>query len=337
MNILLTCAGRRKYLVDYFKKELVGKGKVIGADMTPSAPALAGCDEYYIVPAVDSPVYISTLLDICKTAKIDAVVSLNDLELPILSLAAAEFANTGTQVVVSSHAVVNVCGDKFETANFANSLGIPTPKTYLSVDLALEGLNNEGVNYPLIVKPRWGSASIGLYVVRTDAELKDAFENCKRVLKSSFLAKLATDENTVIIQEFIEGPEYGVDIFNSLDGVNKGVVLKRKLAMRAGETDKAQTIHSEKLHRYAKKIGDSLGHIGNLDCDFLERNGEFYLLEMNPRFGGGYPFSHEAGANLVKALIQCIEGDSENISIHYDTGLTFAKCDVLVSVPTVSE
>lgn len=337
MNILLTCAGRRKYLVDYFKKELGERGRVIGADMTASAPALAGCDAYHLVPAVDAPNYIESLLAICKSERVDAIISLNDLELPVLAKAKAKFTEIGTQLIVSDERAINICGDKFETCKFAESISIPAPKTYLSTKTAFDALRTRSINYPLIVKPRWGSASIGLYVVNTDAELEEAFATCQRVLANSFLSKLATDSDIVLIQEFITGPEYGVDIFNDLSGANRGVVLKKKLAMRAGETDKAITVHSDKLYAYAKAIGDTLGHIGNLDCDFLERDGEFYLLEMNPRFGGGYPFSHEAGANLVKALLQCIKGQSDEVSIDYEAGLTFAKCDVLVSVPSTVE
>lgn len=337
MNILLTCAGRRKYLVNYFKEELGNQGRVIGADMTASAPALAGCDAYHLVPAVDAPNYIEALLEICKIEKVDAVISLNDLELPVLAKAKERFAELGTQVVVSDENVVNICGDKFETFKFAESIFVPAPRTYLSAEAALHALSSNIVKYPLIVKPRWGSASIGLYVVNSDSELVEAFANCRRILETSFLSKLATDSNVVLIQEFITGPEYGVDIFNDLNGVNRGVVLKKKLAMRAGETDKAVTVFSEKLQAYSQAIGQSLGHIGNLDCDFLERDGEFYLLEMNPRFGGGYPFSHEAGANLVKALLQCIRGKGDKVSIAYETGLSFAKCDVIVSVPTSVE
>lgn len=334
MNILLTCAGRRKYLVDYFKQELGDKGRVIGADMSASAPALSGCDTYHLVPAVDEKGYIAALLEICRVERVDAVISLNDLELPILARAKDQFTALGTRLVVSDEKAIDTCGDKYKTFKFAESISVSAPKTFLSTGPAIDALRNKAIEYPLIVKPRWGSASIGLYVVNNDNELQDAFANCKRVLSASFLSKLATDDNVVLIQEFITGPEYGVDIFNDLNGVNHGVVLKKKLAMRAGETDKAITVRSEKLHAYAKTIGDSLGHIGNLDCDFLERDGEFYLLEMNPRFGGGYPFSHESGANLVKALLQSIDDKSNEITIDYEAGLTFAKCDVLVSVPT---
>ncbi|WP_404401789.1 ATP-grasp domain-containing protein [Idiomarina seosinensis] len=337
MNILLTCAGRRKYLVDYFKTELGNSGRVIGADMTASAPALAGCDVYHLVPSVDAPNYIEALLSICKAEKVDAIVSLNDLELPVLASAKDKFTAVGTKVIVSEEKAINICGDKFETCKFAESISVPAPKTFLSLNDALISLSDNTISYPIIVKPRWGSASIGLYVVNTDSELREAYALCKRILQGSFLSKLATDEKVVLIQEFIRGPEFGVDIFNDLEGSCRGVVLKKKLAMRAGETDKAITIQSEKLKAYADAIGDVLGHIGNLDCDFLERDGEYYLLEMNPRFGGGYPFSHEAGANLVKALLQCLRGESDQISINYKADLTFAKCDVLVSVPSAVE
>lgn len=330
MNILLTCAGRRRYLVDYFKQSLDGKGLVIGTDMSPTAPALEICDRWHLVPNVYDPKYIEILLDICRKEKIAAVISLNDLELPILARHRMEFRSVGAEVVVSNVEAIRLCSDKWATVQLAKELDIPTPATFLDVPSVNEALENGEIRYPLIVKPRWGSASFGLFVAEDAEELPLLFNLCTKRVKSSYLSQFAESDDVVIVQEFISGQEYGLDIFNDLDGRYCGVVCKRKLAMRGGETDKATTVSSERFADHAQRLANRLGHIGNLDCDFLEDERGLFLLELNPRFGGGYPFSHEAGARLTDILLQCLSGQAENITIQYKENMTFSKCDILV-------
>lgn len=334
MNLLFTCAGRRKYLIDYFKSELprFGGGNIIGTDMSSMAPALSSCDKFYEVPSVYSEEYIDTLLEICKKESITAVISLSDLELPILAQNEARFSKLGVILTVSSSGVIDICSDKWKTVEFAMKNDLPVPKTYLSVDEAISDVKLKKVNYPLIVKPRWGSASFGLMVVRTDEELKNRFVKCGLDIEQSHIAEFATEKENVIIQEYIVGKEYGLDIFNDLHSEYKGVVCKEKISMRAGETEKSISVSKDKFDAYAKTIAKSLRHIGNLDCDFLENEHGLFLLELNPRFGGGYPFSHESGGNLVYALLQAISGRQDDIEIDYKYGMVFAKCDEIVNV-----
>lgn len=131
----------------------------------------------------------------------------------------------------------------------------------------------------------------------------------------SILATASVDDNFILIQEVIKGPEYGLDIVNDLDGKYRGVSVKQKLAMRSGETDKAITVDNADIREIGATIGKALGHIGNLDCDVLERDGEYYVLELNPRFGGGYPFSQEAGVNIPKAIVAWVKGEDVDDSI----------------------
>lgn len=331
MNILFTCAGRRKYLVDYFRGEVGPGDKLLGADMTLSAPALAACDKGFKVPSVYADDYTEQLLALCRSEKVDLLISLNDMELPILAKSHGRFAAIGTTVVLGDSRSVDICSDKWLTVEFAESLGIAAPASYLTVADATAAVQAGAVNYPLIVKPRWGSASFGLHVVNSDSELAAAYQQCFDALKLSHLAQFAGSEQSVIIQQYIQGSEYGVDIFNDLSGRYHGLVAKKKLAMRSGETDKAVTVDPDLFADEAQLIGEQLGHIGNLDCDFLEGDDGFYLLEMNPRFGGGYPFSHEAGGNLVKLILDSHAG-KPLAPIKYETNKYFAKCDTLVAV-----
>ena len=136
-----------------------------------------------------------------------------------------------------------------------------------------------------------------------------------------------------MIQQLIKGKEYGLDVMNDLQGNHVAVSVKQKLAMRAGETDKAITVDNVTIREIGATIGKALKHIGNLDCDILEENGEYYVLELNPRFGGGFPFSYEAGVNLPGALIAWAKGESFDVSnLKPRYGVTFAKCDYLVNV-----
>lgn len=330
MNLLFTCVGRRKYLVDYFKSESDFVNKIVGADMSHTAPALHSCDEWYQVPGIYDPDYIDRILSICEKEKINSIISLNDMELPILIENQEKFNDIGVNLVLSNKNVIDICSDKYKTYEFGLELGIPVPKTYIEVSQAIVDIANDSIKFPLIVKPRWGSASFGLYIVNTIGELEESFTQCHSNLATSYLCQFQQSNQDVIIQEFIEGSEYGVDIFNDLRSTYHGFVAKKKLSMRAGETDKATTVSPRLFLDSATKIGKNLGHIGNLDCDFMERDGEMLLLELNPRFGGGYPFSHEAGANLVKCLLLSMCDRDDEISINYSSDLTFSKCDTIV-------
>ena len=334
MNILFTCAGRRTYLLKYFKEQLGNGGKIIGADMQPTAPALSAADVRVLVPAVYNDQYVDVLYKICQENDVDVLISLNDLELPILASNKAIFEQIGVKVIVSDPNVIDICFDKLKTSEYMESLGLKTPKTYVNLETALRALDSGDVSFPLVIKPRWGSASIGIEFVDNVEDLEVIYALIRRKILRGILGEVSrNDENFILIQERIVGKEFGLDVINDLDGNNVSVIVKQKLSMRAGETDKATTVDDAELRRIGKVIGTNLAHIGNLDCDILERDGEYYVLELNPRFGGGFPFSYEAGVNLPKAIINWSLGlpvDKQLLTPTY--GLTFAKCDYLVDM-----
>ena len=171
MNILFTCAGRRTYLLKYFKENLSEGDKVVATDMQLSAPALQAADVKIQVPAVYDPNYVDITLGICKEQKIDLLLSLNDLELPILSENKARFEALGVKVVVSDPEVIDICFDKYMTAQWVESLGLHAPKTYVRLEDAKRALAAGEVSFPLFMKPRWGSGSIGLESISDMEEL----------------------------------------------------------------------------------------------------------------------------------------------------------------------
>ena len=335
-NFLFTCAGRRNYLLKYFKEALGGKGKIIAADMQMSAPAMAVADISIPVPGVYSAEYIDSLIEICKTENVRALLSLNDLELPLLSTAKDRFEKEGVALIVSSEKIIEICFDKWRTLEFALENNIACPETFLTMNDAIEAIESGKLNFPVTIKPRWGSASIGIEYPESIKELKLAYELINLKINRSILSEASNQDKNraILIQEKISGTEYGLDILNDLEGNNVAVYVKEKLAMRAGETDKAVLRNRPDIKKLGETIGKALKHIGNLDCDIFEKDGELYLLEMNPRFGGGYPFSHMAGANYPAAIISWLEGkkaDSSCFQYYYDKA--FAKCDMLVEVP----
>lgn len=335
MNILFTCAGRRNYLLNFFKEQLTGQGLVMAADMQITAPAMSVADKKFIVNAVYTAGYIDSILKICKDNNIAAVISLNDLELPLLSERKDEFTQIGTKVIVANQDAIDIAFDKKKTIEFASSIGINTPKTFTSLKDALLAIELKQLTFPLVVKPRWGSASIGLEFPTNLEELELAYKMLSLRLSRTMLAEASKSdfENAILIQEKIEGTEYGVDILNNFHGETQQVYVKEKLAMRAGETDKSTLRNNPDIEEIGFKIGNALKHIGNLDCDVFERNGDYYLLELNPRFGGGYPFTHHSGGNYVAAIISWIKGEEFDFS-HFkkEYDIVFSKCDSLIKV-----
>lgn len=335
MNILFTCAGRRNYLINYFKEALNNQGKVFAADMDMTAPALVDADCALKVVSVYDENYISQILDIAKENNITAIISLNDLELPILSENKALFEKENIRVIVSDKNVIDIAFDKFKTHQFLEEIGLNSPKTHINLESAKQAITANELNFPVIVKPRWGSASIGLDIAETIEELELMYKLQKIKLNKSILSTASNVDfdNAILIQEVLKGDEYGLDIVNDFNKNHYGTFARKKLRMRSGETDKAMSIINPEFHKIGKIIGENLQHIGNADCDVFLVNNKPYVLEVNPRFGGGYPFSHEAGVNIAKMYIEWLKGNTNIEALNdYKENIVFSKCDRMLRV-----
>ena len=334
MNILFTCAGRRTYLLKYFKENMQEGDKIVATDMQLSAPALQAADVKLQVPAVYADNYIDKTLNICKEFAIDALISLNDLELPILAEQKERFEALGVKVIVSDTQVIDIAFDKYKTAQWVESLGLNAPKTYIRLADVKNAISTDKVSFPLFLKPRWGSGSIGLETVEDMEELEKIYEQLFKKIKKTILATASVGDEYIMIQEKLTGKEYGLDVMNDLEGNFIAVSVKQKLAMRAGETDKAITVDLPEVREIGATIGRNLKHIGNLDVDIMQRaNGDYCVLELNPRFGGGFPFSYEAGVNLPKAIIEWLKGNTIDKSLLTPIyGKMFAKNDYLIEI-----
>lgn len=310
MNVLLTSAGRRTYLVKYFKSALAGSGEVIVAN-SADCPSFSVADKHVIAPLIYSPNYIPFLLDLCRRESVGLVVPLFDVDIPVLARNSEKFLEIGARAVVPSPEVAEICADKLSSAHALQAAGIPVPVTAASIGVAREMLRSGALCYPLVVKPRWGMGSIGVHTVYTEEELHAACVLVQGEIERSYLRyeTAKAGGNSYLVQEKIQGQEYGMDVMCDLESHFRGVVVRRKLAMRSGETDCAVVVRDECLEHLGARIAECFSHPGNMDVDIFVTEDGPKVLEMNARFGGGYPFSHVAGVDLPKALIAWAKGE----------------------------
>ncbi len=333
MNVLLTCAGRRSHTIAIFKQAVRGSGQVFACDSNADAPALQEAEDSFLVPPVGDPGYLDALLAICRERRVGLLIPALEPELLLLAEARSRFRDTGTVALVSSTRVVATCYDKLETARFLAALNLPVPATCFSLEEANAALAWGELRLPLVIKPRWGVSSIGLAFAEDDEELALYFRlAAKQIARSSFAEVSATDpERCILIQERLDGVEYGLDIVNDLEGRHVCTFVKRKLRMRAGQTDRAVTVRDSRLEELGRTIGQNLGHVGLLDGDVVVTEAACHVIDLNPRIGGGYPFSHLAGANIPAALLAWAAGaEPEAGCFDCEPGVAAARSDGFV-------
>lgn len=299
-NILILSAGTRNKVVQYFKKALSGKGLVIATDCSNLAPAIYDADKYYIVPRMTDDGYLDVILDICKNEKITGVLSLIDPELSLLSENVEKFESVGTIVIGSSYEFCERSLDKYEMYKWLVENGYKCAKSYMDKDEFFADLDNETAKFPVFVKPARGSASISISKV-TDRETVDL---------------LFAHEDGLMIQEFLDGQEIGADVYiDMITGEVVSIFTKKKIKMRAGETDKAVSFKDEKLFELIKEFVIRAGYRGQIDIDIFDINGEYYISEVNPRFGGGYPHAYESGSDHMSLIVNNLEGKANDCVI----------------------
>lgn len=317
LNILFTSVGRRSYLIKYFKEALGDTGKIHVANSIDASPAFKVADYSVVTPLIYSENYIQFLFNYCENNGIDAIISLFDIDLPVLARYKQKFMSIGTTIIVSAPDKIEICNDKWSTFIFLKKNGFQAPETYISLEKAIFDLKSSYVSYPVMVKPRWGMGSIGIFEADNEEELRIFYTKTKKKIQSSYLAYESTKDidESVLIQEKINGQEYGLDVINNLKAEYQTTIVKMKCSMRAGETDCAIIMDNSQLKELGCHLGKLMGHIGNLDVDVILADDKCYILEMNARFGGGYPFSHMAGVNLPKAIIAWLRNEKIDSTI----------------------
>ena len=300
MNILILSAGTRNKVVEYFKENVGDKGKVVATDCSNLAPAVYEADVCYLVPRITAPGYIEQILDICVKEKIDGVFSLIDPELSLLAGERERFLAVGATPILSDYELVETCFDKYRMFELLTDMGIPTGQCYLSKEDFYRDRQKGRIDYPVFVKPVRGSASLNINKVSSDQELETLFH-------------LYDD---LMIQEFMDGQEYGADVYvDMISGKCTSIFVKKKIKMRAGETDKSVSVKNPELFELIRKFVEKCGFCGMIDIDLFEIGGVFYISEVNPRFGGGYPHAYACGVNMPSQVLCNLSGRENPVRI----------------------
>lgn len=293
MNILILSVGTRNKIIRYFKQALRGKGSVIATDMSLLAPALYEADRHYIVPAMTSPDYLGVIFDICQRESVDGILSLIDPELSLLAKHASDFSRIGVTVVGSSYELCERSLDKFQMYQWLAAHRYPCAASYITAEDFRSALDRGEISFPVFVKPARGSASISVSQAHDLETASLLFRQGKHMM----------------IQEYLHGQEIGADVYiDMLSGEAVSIFTKKKIKMRAGETDKAVSFLDPKLFCFIEQFVKEAGFRGQIDIDLFESEGTYYISEVNPRFGGGYPHAYECGCNHMPLIINNLNG-----------------------------
>lgn len=288
MTILFTSVGRRVELIQAFRDaatRLQRKVTIIGSDLSDTAPALLFCDRTVKTPKIADESYIPFLMDYCRENSVDILIPTIDTDLLPLAKAKNDFEKIGTKVYVASEEKVALCRDKRLTSSYFNSLGLKSPQAYDSISAVVE----KGLSFPLFIKPKDGSSSINAY--RADT-LEDLTTFAERI-------------GDFIIQPFISGEEYTVDIFCDWEGKPVYITPRKRLAVRSGEVLKTEIYQDERIISELMTLVEDFRPSGAITVQLIRDNatGEDWYIEINPRFGGGAPLSIKAGADSAEAVI----------------------------------
>ena len=290
MQILFTSVGRRVELIQEFKsaaERLDIDLTIHGTDITDTAPALAFCDKIHIVPKIRDERYIPVLSELCAQEQIDLLIPTIDTDLLLLSENKDKFEKCGTKVMISDCDKVQLCRDKNLTSDFFRSCGLNAPKT-------VNDYSEYNGNYPCFIKPKDGSSSIDAFKVNNSDELKVYAEHIK----------------DYVIQPFISGEEYTVDIFCNFDGDPVYITPRKRLSVRAGEVLKTEICQDKIIIEETKNLIRRFKPCGPITVQLIRDNtGDDYYIEINPRFGGGAPLSMKAGANSAEAILKILSGE----------------------------
>ena len=308
INILITAASRRVALIRTFGqalKRLGLKGRVVTTDLNNTSPGLYFGDRHYIAPLTTDPEYIPHIKSICARENIKLLIPTIDDELPIFGRHREEFEATGVRVPISDEWTCLVCNDKHASSRFFAEAGIPFAKTWLPTEL-----NYRQLQYPLFLKPRNGRGSIGTFPIRDEHELR-------------FFLGYVSDP---VVQEYLEGSEYTIDVLADFIGRIISVVPRERIVVRSGVSDRGRTVRHEGLIQLAVDAAMALKLRGPANIQVKLQGDEATIFEVNPRFSGGIPLTIASGANFPSWLIEMCCGRTLEPHIGEFTDSLFMTC-----------
>lgn len=316
MNYLMLSVGRRGELLKDFRKSIEDGSKIIATDLSPYAPAIYFADKQYLVPRIDDPEYIGTILDICKKEQINAVTTFIDPEIEILAKNRDRFSELGVEVLAPYEETAELCFDKYKMFKHLQSVGVPTVMTWGTLEEFDEARKAGEVDFPVFVKPRTGSGSVG----------------ARRVYSHEILTESMKEDPSLIIQELMDCEDLDADVY--IDTITHEAVAafsKRKIETRIGGASKTISFKDEKLFSFISQIVKTLKFNGPVDMDFFYRDGKYYLSEVNPRFGGAYLHAYGAGVDFIKLIEKNVRGEANTPEFgNYEEGVVMMMYDSVV-------
>lgn len=316
MNYLMLSVGRRGELLKDFRKSIEPGSKIVATDLSPYAPALYFADKQYLVPRIDDPFYIETILDICKKEGINAVTTFIDPEIEILASNRDKFSALGVEVLAPYAETAKLCFNKYLMFKHLSENGIPTVMTWGTLEDFDKALQANEVSFPIFVKPRTGSGSVG----------------ARKVYSYEILVESMKEDPSLIIQEYMNCLDLDADVY--IDTITHEAVTafsKKKIETRIGGASKTVSFKDQKLFEFISQIVRTLKFNGPVDMDFFYRDGQYYLSEVNPRFGGAYLHAYGAGVDFIKLIENNLKGNANKPSFgDYDEGVVMLMYDSVV-------
>lgn len=316
-SILFTNVGRRGKLMKDFIESIGNEIQIVASDNWSVAPALFTAQKYYLTPKISEKNYIDSLLEICQKENVKAITSLIDPEIQILSHNAEKFNKIGVIPLCPSEKSAELCFDKYKMFKYLSSVGIKTVLTYDNLDEFGNALDKHEIEFPVFIKPRTGSGSVGATKIESLQELESVFQEHKF---------------DYIIQEFMNCEDCDADVY--IDALSHKLVAafsKKKIETRIGGASKTISFKDQKLFEFIELIVNNFEFSGAVDMDFFYKNGEYYLSEINPRFGGAYLHAYGAGVDFPKMIRNNIRGiQNEKCIGNYQEGVIMLMYDDVI-------
>ena len=297
MNILFCSVGRRCELLKDFRKTLGDDLKIVVTDNSHYAPALAFADVSYKVPLITDEDYIPMILDICEKEKIDAVTTLIDPEISILAENRDKFEAIGVEVLAPYLETARLCFDKFEMYRYLTEKGVNTVRTFGTIEDFKAALDKGDISFPVFVKPRTGSGSVG----------------ARKVESMELLEELMARDPSLIVQELMTGKDMDADIYvDTISGEVVAIFSKKKISTTIGGANKTISFKDPALFEFVQNAMKVFEFNGPLDMDLFYQDGKYYLSEINPRFGGAYLHAYGAGVDFTRFIYNNVIRKKEN-------------------------
>lgn len=316
-NILFCSVGRRARLLMDFRESMRGCGKIVATDLSPVAPALFFADETYLVPRITDHNYFEIILDICNKSSIKAITTLIDPEIEILAKNRFVLLDKGVLPLCPADWTAHLCFDKYEMFKHLRSKGVRTVLTYNTLESFKAGLSSGEISFPVFMKPISGSGSVGIGRCETIEDVEDKWND---------------GQFNYIIQELMTGGDCDADVYvDCISHKPVSIFSKKKIESRIGGASKTISYKDPKLFSFVEEVCSTLELNGPCDMDFFIKDGEYYLSEINPRFGGAYLHAYGAGVDFIQLIMNNIDGiENQSIIGRYDEDIVMMMYDDVV-------